>query len=125
MYGVHKQRDEFMTKNNINPKHYQQGRISNIEFIEDRLGTSGFKAFLLGSHYKYTYRFKHKHKHLPTAQRKEKELEDLKKSQWYLARYQMCLQNEIKSHTEANNVTPIQYDSNDLPSDTEHKNENE
>ncbi len=115
-----------MTKNNnINPKHYQQGRISNIEFIEDRLNTSEFKGFLLGSHYKYTYRFKHKHKHLPTAQRKEKELEDLKKSQWYLAQYQMRLQSEIKSHQEANNVRPIQYDSTDLPSDTEHKNEDE
>lgn len=112
-----------MTKNNINPKHYRQGRISNIEFIEDRLGSKEFKGFLLGSHYKYTYRFKHKHKHLPPAQRKEKELEDLKKSQWYLARYQLCLKNEIKSHTEANDVTPIQYDSNDLPSDTEAKNE--
>ena len=115
-----------MTKNNnINPKHYQQGRISNIEFIEDRLNTSEFKGFLLGSHYKYTYRFKHKHKHLPTAQRKEKELEDLKKSQWYLAQYQMRLQSEIKSHQEANNVRPIQYDLNDLPSDTEVKNEDQ
>ena len=107
----------------INPMHYQQGRVSCIDYIEDRLGYSGFKQYLLGSHYKYTYRFKYKHKHLPKLKRKQKELEDLQKSQWYLDRYQNMLKKELELDTEQNNIRHLHNDSVDIPSDTEAKNE--
>ena len=109
----------------INPMHYQQGRVSCIDYIEDRLGYAGFKQYLLGSHYKYTYRFKYKHKHLPKLERKQKQLEDLQKSQWYLSRYQMLLKEEISTQDKENNIQSIHSTTEDLPSDTEHKNEDE
>ncbi len=53
------------------PSHYNQGQIEVIDFIEDqKLG------FHEGSIVKYVSRAKHK----------GKELEDLKKAQWYLTR---------------------------------------
>ena len=109
----------------INPMHYQQGRVSCIDYIEDRLGYAGFKQYLLGSHYKYTYRFKYKHKHLPELERKQKQLEDLQKSQWFLSRYQMLLKEEISTQDKENNIQSIHSATEDLPSDTEHKNEDE
>ena len=103
----------------INPLHYQQGRVHCIEYIQDRLGYDGFKHYLLGSHYKYTYRFKYKYKDYPPQERKEKELEDLAKSQWYLTQYQRLLELEIQHHEDEKNRSEVEYDYNDYPSDTE------
>lgn len=74
-----------MSDNVNRPKHYTSGKIEVIDFIEDQgLG------FHLGNVVKYVAR----------AGKKDpsKELEDLRKAQWYLSRYinNMELQKGIK-----------------------------
>lgn len=64
-----------------NPKHYTDGKIEVIDFIEDKnLG------FHLGNTIKYIAR----------AGKKDplKTTEDLKKAQWYLSRYINKLENK-------------------------------
>jgi hypothetical protein len=65
---------------NVNrPSHYTDGKIEVIDYIEDkRLG------FCLGNVVKYVSRAGKKHSTGMTDI--EKEVEDLKKAQWYLAR---------------------------------------
>ena len=55
-------------KDNINPKHYKQGKIEVIEFILDQK-----MNYLEGNIIKYLSRYKHKNG-----------IEDLKKALWYL-----------------------------------------
>jgi len=105
----------------INPDHYKQGTIECIDYIRDRLGYDSFKAYLLGSHYKYTYRFSYKHKHLDPLSRKKEEDRDLRKAMWYLCRYQDLLKKEIEAHEEVDNRQEIEYSAGDIPSDTEQK----
>lgn len=63
------------------PSHYNQGSIEVIDYIEDKkLG------FHLGNVVKYISRAGHKDP--------AKELEDLKKASWYLARYIEMLEEE-------------------------------
>ena len=106
-------------KDNINPSHYKQGRIDCIDFISDRLGYNGFKSYLLGSHFKYTYRFQYKHADLPQPLQKEKQLEDIRKSQWYLAQYQVLLRKELKEKDYVQQLHNTE--TTDPPSDTEKK----
>ena len=55
-------------KDNINPKHYKQGKIEVIDFILDQK-----MNYLEGNIIKYLSRYKHKNG-----------IEDLKKALWYL-----------------------------------------
>ena len=103
----------------INPEHYQQGSVECIDYIHDRLGYEGYKAYLLGSHYKYTYRFTYKHKHLPPLERKKAEDSDVRKSMWYLCRYQALIKTEIEAHEQESMRQEVEYDSNDVPCDVE------
>jgi hypothetical protein len=61
------------------PSHYTQGKIEVIEFIEDQK-----LDYHLGNVVKYISRARHK----------GKELQDLKKAQWYLNRYIELKENE-------------------------------
>ena len=61
------------------PSHYTQGTIETIKFIEDKA-----LDYHLGNVVKYITR----------AKFKGKELEDLKKAQWYLNRYIELKENE-------------------------------
>lgn len=58
------------------PSHYTSGGIEAIDYIKAKLGTDGCIAYCLGNVIKYVSR----------AGKKDiqKELEDLKKAQWYL-----------------------------------------
>ena len=56
------------------PKHYTEGGIETIDFIEAKLTGYGFRAYLRGNIIKY----------LSRAGSKGNRLEDLKKAQWYL-----------------------------------------
>lgn len=57
-------------KDNINPKHYKQGKIEVIDFILDQQ-----MNYLEGNIVKYISRYKHKNG-----------IEDLKKALWYLSK---------------------------------------
>ena len=57
-------------KDNINPKHYKQGKIEVIDFILDKQ-----MNYLEGNIVKYISRYKHKNG-----------IEDLKKALWYLSK---------------------------------------
>lgn len=59
---------------NINhPSHYQ-GKIECIDYLQDKLTAEEFRGFLKGNVLKY----------LSRATKKENELEDYKKAQWYM-----------------------------------------
>jgi hypothetical protein len=59
---------QVMTKDNINPSHYKQGKIEVIEFILDQKFN-----YLEGNVVKYLSRYKFKNG-----------IEDLNKARWYL-----------------------------------------
>ena len=54
------------------PPHYNNGDIETIDAIQSALD-DGFEFYLQGNILKYVWRYRHKNN-----------LEDLKKSQWYL-----------------------------------------
>jgi len=56
------------------PKHYTEGGIETIDFMEAKLTGYGFRAYLRGNVIKYISR----------AGSKGDRLEDFKKAQWYL-----------------------------------------
>lgn len=56
------------------PKHYDNGTVECIDWIEERLSPEEFKGYLLGNALKYSYRYADK----------GKPVEDLRKAQWYL-----------------------------------------
>jgi hypothetical protein len=56
------------------PSHYTSGKVEVIDIIEDQLGIAGLRGFCLGNAIKYICR----------AGKKNSELEDLQKGQWYL-----------------------------------------
>ena len=67
--------DDYKPLDEINhPKHYNRGKYEVIEVIEDME-----LPYHLGNVVKYIARAGHKDK--------DKEIEDLKKAQWYLNRY--------------------------------------
>ena len=61
-----------MNKDNINPSHYQQGKIEVIDFILDQK-----MSYLIASATKYLCRYPHK-------QVGEGGLEDLRKALWFI-----------------------------------------
>jgi len=61
-----------MNKDNINPSHYQQGKIEVIDFILDQK-----MSYLIASATKYLCRYPHKHVG-------EGGLEDLRKARWFI-----------------------------------------
>jgi hypothetical protein len=58
---------------NINPQHYQQGKIQVIDFILDQK-----MSYLIASATKYLCRYPHKHK------AGEGRLDDLRKARWFI-----------------------------------------
>ena len=65
-------------KDNVNhPKHYETGKFECIDVMGEVFGSDNLKEYCLINAFKYLYRCK----------RKEKELEDIKKSIWYLNKY--------------------------------------
>ena len=60
----------------INPAHYQQGSIECIDAIESALTTEEYQGFLKGQVLKYTWR----------CGKKDRSLQEMKKTQWYLNR---------------------------------------
>jgi len=104
----------------INPEHYKQGSVECIDYIRDRLGYEGYKAYLLGSHYKYTYRFTYKHKHLEPLEKITQEEADIKKSMFYLCRFHE-IQRLEKETLEQNrlNREEVAYDEGSYPNDVE------
>ena len=56
------------------PKHYDNGTVECIDWIEERLSPEEFKGYLLGNALKYSFRYEDK----------GKPVEDLRKAQWYL-----------------------------------------
>ena len=59
-----------------NPDHYNTGNIECIEAIEESMTPEAFKGYLKGNSMKYLWRYDYK----------GKQVEDLQKCQWYLAR---------------------------------------
>lgn len=57
----------------INPKHYTQGKIEVIDFILDQ-----DMNYLQGSALKYLARYRHKYSNV------ENQVKDLRKAQWFL-----------------------------------------
>ncbi|CAB4139318.1 SaV-like [uncultured Caudovirales phage] len=55
-----------------NPKHYGQGKIECIDYIEDFLNKEEYIGYLRGNIAKYLHRWRYKNG-----------IEDLKKAQWY------------------------------------------
>ena len=62
------------------PEHYRKGRVECIDAIKSALG-DGFEFYLQGNIMKYVWRYRHKSKYSH-----KKQLEDLQKAQWYLAK---------------------------------------
>ena len=62
-----------MTDNVNHPPHYGQGNIECLEYIEDMLTEEEYIGYLRGNVAKYNHRFRYK----------GKELEDLKKAEFY------------------------------------------
>ena len=58
------------------PKHYNTGNIECIDAIEESMSSVAFKGYLKGNCMKYLWRYDYK----------GKQVEDLQKAQWYLAR---------------------------------------
>ena len=59
-----------------NPDHYNTGNIECIEAMEESMTPEAFKGYLKGNSMKYLWRYEYK----------GKQVEDLQKCQWYLAR---------------------------------------
>ena len=58
------------------PRHYNTGNIECIEAIEESMSSVAFKGYLKGNCMKYLWRYDYK----------GKQVEDLQKAQWYLAK---------------------------------------
>ena len=71
------------------PKHYNTGNIECIEAIEEAMSSVAFKGYLKGNCMKYLWRYEYK----------GKQVEDLQKAQWYLAKLTQVVvfKNEEKS----------------------------
>lgn len=64
------------TDNVDKPPHYRNGTIEAIDYMRDSMGLKGFSYHCEGTTKKYLHRFRYK----------GKQVEDLKKAQWYLNR---------------------------------------
>ena len=71
------------------PRHYNTGNIECIEAIEESMSSVAFKGYLKGNCMKYLWRYEYK----------GKQVEDLQKAQWYLAKLTQVVvfKNEEKS----------------------------
>ena len=69
-----------------NPSHYNTGNIECIEAIAESMSNEQFRGYLKGNCMKYLWRYDYK----------GKQVEDLQKAQWYLAKLlnQVVLENE-------------------------------
>lgn len=56
------------------PPHYNFGSIECIDYLKDNMTKEAFRGYLEGNNKKYMHRFRYK----------GKQLEDLRKAQWYL-----------------------------------------
>ena len=71
-----KEAEEYEEDNVCNPEHYNTGNIECIEAIEESMSSVAYKGYLKGNCMKYLWRYDYK----------GKQVEDLQKCQWYLAR---------------------------------------
>ena len=69
-----------------NPDHYNTGNIECIEAIEESMSSVAFKGYLKGNAMKYLWRYDYK----------GKQVEDLRKCEWYLRKLRdmVVLENE-------------------------------
>jgi hypothetical protein len=69
-----------------NPEHYNTGNIECIEAIAESMSNEQFRGYLKGNCMKYLWRYDYK----------GKQVEDLQKAQWYLAKLlnEVVLENE-------------------------------
>lgn len=69
-----------------NPEHYNTGNIECIEAIEESMSSVAFKGYLKGNAMKYLWRYDYK----------GKQVEDLRKCEWYLRKLRdmVWLENE-------------------------------
>ena len=69
-----------------NPEHYNTGNIECIEAIEESMSSVAFKGYLKGNAMKYLWRYDYK----------GKQVEDLRKCEWYLRKLRdmVVLENE-------------------------------
>jgi len=58
------------------PQHYNTGNIECIEAIQESMSAEAYKGYLKGNCMKYLWRYDYK----------GKQVEDLQKAQWYLAK---------------------------------------
>ena len=58
------------------PSHYTDGDVECIDALRSALGPEGFAGYCAGAAMKYIWRYRHK----------GKEVEDLRKAEWYLSR---------------------------------------
>ena len=69
--------EEKLQTDNVNhPKHYETGNFECIDVMVETQGVDAVKSFCLCNAFKYIYRTSRKNG-----------LEDVKKAQWYLAKY--------------------------------------
>jgi hypothetical protein len=74
-YIMHEYYDQEPIKDAVDkPPHYNFGTIECIEYLKDNMTPEAFRGYLEGNTKKYMHRFRYK----------GKDLEDLKKAQWYL-----------------------------------------
>lgn len=75
-----------MSKDNINPQHYRNGKVECIDAIESAtVNKPGLQAYCVGNIIKYLWRYESKNR-----------LEDVKKAQWYLNK----LIEEMEKHAK-------------------------
>ena len=79
MAQANKQSDNVVDMVN-SPPHYNEAGIECIDAIAAALG-EGYEYYLQGNIMKYVWRYRHKSKYSH-----KKQLEDLQKAQWYLAK---------------------------------------
>ena len=73
---LHRDEEENLEDVVNNPDHYNTGNVECIEAIEESMSPEAFKGYLKGNAMKYLWRYEYK----------GKQVEDLQKCQWYLAR---------------------------------------
>jgi hypothetical protein len=73
------------------PDHYKSGGIEVIDFMEAKLTPEELKGYLRGNVIKY----------LSRAGKKDDELQDFKKAQWYLNRLVMNIEKNSKGPDKA------------------------
>ncbi|MDB4278728.1 DUF3310 domain-containing protein [Deltaproteobacteria bacterium] len=83
------------------PKHYNTGNIECIDAIEESMSSVAFKGYLKGNCMKYLWRYDYK----------GKQVEDLQKAQWYLAKLLnvVVFENEDDDYNEEEHLGCLNF----------------